>query len=283
MCALCPAKTHRIWFGITVSAIIFWLSAALLGGSGKRDEMASSVVLPAFVQVVIYGGDRYLASNIEYVRGAMSGGEIRQDEAVFRARVHQEVSALNPCHADNYWVGNAELTWGGGQSEGAEILDRAMRCRFWDEWPAFFLAFNRHFFGRDAQGARSALEIAAQRADEKNAAAYRNLAVMLVANELKDSMLALELVRKERDSATDIRLRRLLDQRVGRLEGLVILRRAKQDFEAALSRPLQQAEELLDAGYLKAFPVDPLGLGYEFRDGEFYLRRLRHEGLESLR
>lgn len=243
----------------------------------------AAVVLPAAVQVFLYAGDRYLAANIEQARAAMSGGGLRDDEVLFRVHAHRVVSQLNPCHADNYWIGNAELTWGGAHDQGSAILRRAMECRFWDEWPAFFYGFNKYFFERDVSEARRALEIAAERADAKNAAAYRNLSVMLLAGQTEDARLALDLVRSERDKATDSGLRKLLEQRALRLEGLVLLRRARADFEARFGRKLVNPEELLEAKIIEEFPQDPLKLGYEFKNGEFHLRRLRHEGLERLR
>jgi hypothetical protein len=38
------------------------------------------------------------------------------------------VVQLNPCHEDNYYQGNALLTWGGAVAEGNELLKRATDC-----------------------------------------------------------------------------------------------------------------------------------------------------------
>lgn len=271
--------------------VLFLLAAAgfVLSSLWRGDQRPSlpqppaAVVMPAAVQIVLYAGERHLAANIETVRVTMSGGSMREDEAVFRVRAHHMVSQLNACHEDNYWVGNAEMTWGGAHDVGSNLLRRAMHCRFWDEWPAFFYGFGQYFFNRDVGEARRALEMAARRADVTNAAAYRNLSIMLLATQFDDAKLALELVRKERDQATDAGLRELLSKRVIRIEGLVILRQARKEFELRFGRALSAPQELISTGVLSNIPADPLNLGYSFENGEFQLRSLRNEGLEKLR
>jgi hypothetical protein len=246
-------------------------------------ETETAVVMPAAMQVVLYGGERFLAANIEVVRASMSSGMLRQDEAGFRIRAHSIAAQLNPCNEDNYWIGNAEMTWGGAQSYGLGLLRGAMQCRFWDQWPAFFYGFSQHFFYRNMDEARRGFELAAQRTDEAAAASFRNLAVMLLAGQYEDVELALKMVRQERDQSTDAKLKKMLDLRILRLEGLATLRQAQLRFEAEFDQKLTSANELVDSGFLIRIPEDPLKLGYEFRNGEFHLRQLRHEGLESLR
>jgi hypothetical protein len=90
-------------------------------------------------------------------------------------------------------------------------------------------------------------------------------------------------VRRERDQAKDARLRDMLDQRVGRLSGLVTLREARKAFEVRFGRPLRNPKELVETGVLTGFPKDPLNLGYTFENGEFQLRTLKNEALEKLR
>jgi hypothetical protein len=149
-----------------------------------------------------------------------------------------------------------------------------MRCRYWDEWPAFFYGFNTHFFLRNTAEARQALNLAAQRSPD-NAAAFLAFSAMLAAGEIDDTRAALEMLQRERDQATDTQLREMLDKRVVRLNGLLTLRDAQAVFEKRFGRPLRQPQELLESGLLEGFPDDPLRLGYEFRDQAFHLRQLK--------
>lgn len=263
------------WFApaIAFSALgFFWLTGSLQETDTiQEQERPPEIVMSGSTQMLLYGGDRFLAANIESIRAAAAVTTSGSQD--FRLRAHAAVSQLNPCHEDNYWIGNASLSWGGAEVQGFELLSRAMRCRYWDEWPAFFYGFNQHFFQHDVNEARRALELAAQRSSQ-NAAAFRNFSIMLAAGEIDDTRMALEMLQNERDKAKDPKLREMLDKRVKRLSGLLVLRDAQTAFEKRYGRPPNEPQELLDSGLLKGFPDDPLRLGYEFRDNTFHLRQM---------
>ena len=162
-------------------------------------EVFDRVVLSAPVQLLLTGGDRFLAANFESIRAvatASDAPEAAEANASFAIRARRVVAQLNPCHEDNYYQGNALLTWGGAVAEGNDLLKRATDCRFWDEVPPFFYGFNQYFFLHDIDGARAALETAAERATD-NAAGFRKFAIMLAAGELKDDSAALEFLQRE--------------------------------------------------------------------------------------
>ena len=236
------------------------------------------VVIAAPILLVLFGGDRFLAANLEAKRLAVTGVGWGQADTSYLTRAQQEVAKLNPCHEDNYYLANGLLTWGGADREGTEVLRRAMNCRFWDELPAFFYGFNQAFFNKDVAAASSALELAAQRSTE-NAAGFRKLAVMLRAESFADEELALAYLVKQRDAARyDPKLQQMLDKRVVRLRGLVALRAAKRRFEVG-GRLLSDLQQLVDAGLLEKIPEDPLRLGYELRDGRIILKKLKVAGV----
>jgi hypothetical protein len=237
------------------------------------------VVIAAPVLLVLFGGDRFLAANLETMRLAATGVDWGQADTGYLIRAQQEVAELNPCHEDNYYLANGLLTWGGADREGTEVLRRAMQCRFWDELPAFFYGFNQWFFNKDIAEASRALELAAQRATG-NAAGFRKLAVMLQAETFADEQLALDYLIQQRDAASDPKLRGMLDKRVVRLQGLVTLREAQRRFEAKHGA-LVRLEQLVEAGLLPALPEDPLRLGYELREGRIILKKMKIAGMED--
>lgn len=254
---------------------IFWATVAVQDvDTTKQHERLAEVVVAGPTQVLMYGGDRFLAANIESIRAAASA--TATDAQGFRRRAHQAVSRLNPCHEDNYWIGNASLTWGGAEEQGFELLYNAMHCRYWDEWPAFFYGFNQHFFLHNTPEARRTLEVAAQRSSN-NAAAFRNFSIMLAAGEIDDTRTALELLQNERDKANDTKLREMLEKRIRRLTGLLTLRDSQEVFEKRYGKHLSSPQELLESGMLESLPVDPLGIGYEFRDQKFHLRQMKNQ------
>jgi hypothetical protein len=242
-------------------------------------EVEGRVVIAAPLLLVLFAGDRFLAANLEVMRLAATGVDSGQADTGYLTRAQQEVAELNPCHEDNYYLANGLLTWGGADREGTEVLRRAMGCRFWDELPAFFYGFNQAFFNKDIAEASRALELAAQRATG-NAAGFRKLAVMLQAETFADEQLALDFLIQERDAASDPKLHAMLDKRVVRLQGLVALREARRSFEAEHGG-LQALEQLVEYGLLSALPEDPLRLGYELRDGQIILKKMKIAGMED--
>lgn len=238
------------------------------------------VVIAASMLLVLFGGDRFLAANLETMRLAATGVDWGQADTDYLVRAQQEVARLNPCHEDNYYLANGLLTWGGADLEGTEVLRRAMQCRFWDELPAFFYGFNQAFFNKDIAEAGRSLELAAQRSTD-NSAAFRKLAIMLKTEQIQDEQLALDFLQSEHDRASDPKLKAMLVKRVQRLQGLVTLREAQRRFEALSGSLLADPEQLFEYGLLAAFPEDPLKLGYEFVDGRFVLKKLKVAGAED--
>lgn len=237
------------------------------------------VVIAAPILLVLFGGDRHLAANLETMRLAATGVDWGQADIGYLIRAQQEVAKLNPCHEDNYYLANGLLTWGGADREGTEVLRRAMQCRFWDELPAFFYGFNQAFFNKNIAEASRALELAAQRATG-NAAGFRKMAVMIQAEKFADEQLALNYLMQQRDSASDPKLQDMLNKRVVRLEGLIDLREAQRRYEGEHG-PLTALEQLVEKRSIDNLPEDPLRLGYELHDGRIELRKLKIAGLEE--
>lgn len=194
-------------------------------------------------------------------------------------RGHLAVSELNSCHEDNYYLANALLAWGGAEASANGILKAAMQCRHWDFFPAFLYGFNQYFFKRNVPEAQRALEVAAERSSE-NAAAMKRFSVMIGAEEFDDEAMALAYLEEQQTKANDAALAESLQNRVDRLKGLIQLREAQSVYEANFDEPLPSPQALLNAGLIEAFPNDPLGIGYEFVNGQFKLRQLRIQGVE---
>lgn len=275
--------SHRYW-PLLLALLGFTVFSAASQWRTQRPEQVTPViegrvVIAAPVLLVLFGGDRFLAANLETMRLAATGVDWGQADTGYLVRAQQEVAKLNPCHEDNYYLANGLLTWGGADREGTEVLRRAMQCRFWDELPAFFYGFNQAFFNKDIAEASRALELAAQRATG-NAAGFRKLAVMLQAETFADEKLALDYLIRQRDSSSDPKLRGMLDKRVVRLQGLVALRDAQRRFEAE-NGTLISLDQLVEYGLLPALPEDPLRLGYELRDGRIILKKMKVAGMED--
>ncbi|WP_230623681.1 hypothetical protein [Stutzerimonas stutzeri] len=237
------------------------------------------VVVSAPLLVILHGGDRFLAADLETVRLAATGMDNRGVDTGYLIRAQREVARLNPCHEDNYYLANGLLTWGGAVEEGNEVLRAAVECRFWDEIPPFFYGINLSFFQHNNEEAARVLEIGAQRSPQ-NAAAMRKLAVMLRAEQFADERLALNYLTQQRDNASDPKLREMLDKRVIRLQGLIELREAQRRYEQGHG-PLTTLDQLVEQHLIESLPNDPLRLGYELRNGRIELKKLKIAGLEE--
>ncbi|WP_395505830.1 hypothetical protein [Ectopseudomonas hydrolytica] len=258
--------------------------AAVLWRSGQpivfhNITVEDRVVVSAPVLTVLYGGDRFLAANLEAIRLSATAVDQGQADLHYLVRAQVVVARLNACHEDNYYLANGLLTWGGAVAEGNEVLRRAIMCRFWDGIPAFFYGVNLAFFGKDKEQAVQAFEIAAERWPE-NAVTLKRMAIMLRAEALADERLALSYLMQQRDTTHDTKLREMLDKRVERLQGLIELRTAQRRYEEAYA-PLQDLQQLVDSGEISMLPQDPLRLGYELRDGRIEFRELKIPGMES--
>ena len=237
------------------------------------------VVIPAPLLVLLNGGDRFLAADLETMRLAATGLDDRGADTGYLVRAQKEVARLNPCHEDNYYLANGLLTWGGAVEEGNAVLRAAVACRFWDEFPPFFYGINLSFFQHNNEEAARMLEIGAGRSTQ-NAAAMQKLAIMLRAEQFADERLALNYLIQQRDSASDSKLHDMLDKRVIRLQGLIALRDAQRRYEQEHG-PLTSLDQLIEQHMIESLPTDPLRLGYELRDGHVELKKLKIAGLEE--
>ncbi|MCW9088250.1 MAG: hypothetical protein OQK54_01825 [Gammaproteobacteria bacterium] len=274
-----PLLQAVLYFG-GFALLVLWRSEQPAPGTPPLSH--DRVVIASPVLTALYAGDRFLAANLETIRLSATGIDRGMADTFYLLRAHKVVADLNPCHENNYYIANALLTWGGAVDEGGDILERATACRHWDELPPFLYGFNQFFFNRNIDKAQQWLEIAAQRAD-RNAAGYRKFAIMIEVEQIEDEKIALEMLRKERVQAEGARLKGMLDKRIERLEGLATLRDAQREYEKRSGTPLTDPAALIEAGILKAFPQDPLRIGYEFVEGDFRLKKVKVAGIEERR
>ncbi len=271
-----PLTLAVLGFALFVG-IAFW--RALQPVQLRPQLSTDRVVISAPILLALYGGDRFLAANLETFRLSATGMDDRGVDTSYLIRAQREVARLNACNEDNYYLANGLLTWGGAVAEGNRVLRAALDCRFWDYIPPFFYGTNLAFFQHDNSKAAEILELGAQRSQE-NAAGLRKLAIMLRAKNFADERLALNYLIQQRDTTSDPKLKGMLDKRVQRLQGLLILRKAQRRYELSHGS-LQRLEQLVEQGLLESLPVDPLRLGYELRDGRIVLKKLKIAGMEE--
>lgn len=269
-----------LWLLAVLGYLGFIAGAKNLATSPLRvTDIEGSVVLPPTLQTVLYLGDRYLAANIESMRVLATGGDLNNTQSDYFQRLHTGVALLNPCHEDNYYIANALLAWAGQVDPALMILGEASECRFWDDGPPFFLGYSLYFFKHQAHSGRAWLETAARRSAE-NRVAYQRFGILMESEDYPDASSAREFLALQRKQVSDPKLQLLLAQRMSRLDGLIALQHAQKTFEQRYGEKLENPMELLNRKILPQFPMDPMKLGYEFNDGQFYLKELRIQGVK---
>lgn len=221
------------------------------------------VTLPVFVQVVLAGGDRYLAASWAAVRALVTETvRMKPDDYQILARVQQDASWLNPAHEDNYYTAAAILPWEGQVQATQTILRRATAARPFDVQPPFYYGFYMVHFLDDPLGAAEWLRRAALHLPDPNerlmlqdvAARWLGRSQDLdMAARIVDAMAAQT---KRKDFAD------YLHKRSQRLRDLAMLRRAADEYRQRVGRPPNSLADLQSQGIVKRLPVDPLGIGY---------------------
>lgn len=221
------------------------------------------VALPLVPQLLMSGGDRYLAANLGTWRALVAVPErmSRQQFAV-QGRLQKDVAWLNPRHEDNYWVAAAILPWNGQHPAAQEVLRAASIARPYDWQPQFYYAFGMYYFDRNPDAGAQWLHTAAQRLSDQDdhymlesiaASWYEKRYAPLDAADYLEVM-----ARQSRSSGFKLYLLR----RVERLRALATLREAASRFQTLRGRPLRDVNELTAAGLVKSLPKDPFGFGF---------------------
>lgn len=221
------------------------------------------VALPRWVQVLMAGGDRYLAANLSYFRALVAGtGQLSGGTYRVLGQIQSDVATLNPAHEDNYYIAAAILSWNGEVDAAQHVLGAATSARPHDVYPPFFYGFNQWFFRKDALGAVTAFREAASHTQDE---ATQQALLVMAANfsqKQDDPMVARGVLLAMAAQARHPQFREHLRQRATRMEQLVSLRDAASRYLALKGTPLRSMEQLVRSGLLTSLPRDPLGLGY---------------------
>jgi len=248
--------------GLLLALACFAINAAIVPRLFERPRAPASpemqVALPRFVQVLMAGGDRYLAANLAGFRALVSSPETMTAEN-FRilGLVQSDTAWLNPAHEDNYYIAAALLPWYDQVAATQFILRRASVARPFDWAPPFYYAFNAiHFYKNVAEGAQWLREASRHTRDEMQQLEFQQLAALWSARG-EDAEFAIRMHRAMARESKHKGFASFLEKRAARLENLLTIDRAIARFRAASGRAPERLEDLLAAGMLQAIPEDP--------------------------
>jgi tetratricopeptide (TPR) repeat protein len=228
------------------------------------------VALPRFVQVMMTGGDRYLAANIATWRSLVASTEkMQRDNFAIQGRLQADAAWFNPAQEDNYYVAAAILPWYGELNAAQYVLRRAGDARPFDWQPLFYYGFNIYHFQRDPVAAADWLRKAARQARlEEDAYVLENIAVSWYEKGYKPEV-ALKVVETMAAGARSGGFKQYLGQRAQRLRSLMTLQDAAARYQELRGQPIRKLSDLVDSGLVAAIPADPFGIGFDVgQDGK---------------
>mgnify|MGYP000904725653 FL=1 len=252
-----------------VGMVIYALAVSQLAEAPRRPALEEMrVAMPRFAQVLLAGGDRYLAANIATVRALVASTEgLSPEQFAIQGRVQRDASWLNPAQQDNYYLAAGILSWNGQLETTQTILRRAHDARPFDIWPAFYYGFHEWHYNKLPLEGVHWLRLAAERAP-----GYPEQVGLLEmasrwASTSDDLGEAIRVVRNMAAGTRDQAFRSYLLKRAGRLEALRELSLSAEKFRQQFDRSPTSLKELLAPGLLQKLPQDPFGEGFELDSG----------------
>lgn len=244
-------------------AITFLCAADYIWQSPRRKPPEQMrLALPPVFEVLAFGGDRFFASNVGIFRVWTLDTEVRDRTSIQTlAQLHRNIAILNPWNTDNYYHANALLPSEGEVEAAQFVLSQATQARYWDEWPPYFYALNQAHDLRDPVGADAFIRMADERAIGPNRERYRSLRASWLerGSNLRESMQALlDMYNSERNE----NLKRILAARALRVNGLLILQDATEQYTKRYGSTPKSLSDLLMSGIIKEIPRDPFDIGY---------------------
>ncbi len=222
------------------------------------------IALPLFMQVVMSGGDRFLAANIATLRALTTDTQNqRPDRFLVQAIVQKDIAWLNPRHEDNYYLAAANLSWNGQLDSAQHILQKASEARPFDMLPPFFFAFNEYHFKHDPVTAAHWLKVAAEHSqdNEEQRLILEKIAARWT-EKGQDRHEAVNLLEGMAAKSRHRALRHLISLRAKRVRHLIRLDEAIATYKKQYRRLPPSLETLTQSNVIDSIPQDPFGHGY---------------------
>jgi len=247
-----------------LSALFYGIAAQRLSGLPRETARPELLIaLPRFAQVLLAGGDRYLAANMAgvWVLVADTGRMSAEDYAV-QAKLQRDIAWFNPAHEDNYYIAAAILPWNGEVDAAQYVLRKASDVRLFDWYPLFHYGFLFYHFHKDpATGAQWLLKGIPRVKDQQDQWALQNAAALWIEKGYQTASAAGLVDAMAADSPPGA-FRNYLKVRARRLRDLAMLQDGVKRFRERFGKDVEKLDDLVSSGLIAELPTDPLGFGY---------------------
>jgi hypothetical protein len=252
---------------------VFLLDRVVTAWSSLTQNEESSFVMPAPLLKITSLGFDGLVSDVLFLKGLMFIGSSLEQKGTIRVKpsewqwflaIMNRAADLDPYFQDPYYLGNANLTWGAGMINEANLfLEKGRQARTWDPQIPFYLGFNNFFFLKDNGKASDYLMEASRKPGADPV--YARLAVNLAfkGNRTENAIgFLVELIRKTEDRS----LRKRYETRLSAFNAVMFLEKAVERYRAKFNRSPKALSDLVTSGVIANMPEDPYG-------GTFYMEK----------
>lgn len=219
--------------------------------------------LPRFAQVLMAGGDRYLAANLAGFRVLVADtGRMSAEDYKVQAKLQRDIAWFNPAHEDNYYVAAAILPWNGQVDAAQYVLRKASDARTFDWYPLFHYGFLFYHFRKDpATGAQWLLKGVPRVTNQQDEWALQNVAAVWIEKGYQTANAA-GMVEAMAENSPRGAFRNYLQVRARRLRDLASLQSAVTLFRERYGKGVDKLDDLVSSGLIVELPKDPLGFGF---------------------
>jgi hypothetical protein len=221
------------------------------------------ISLPRFAQVLMAGGDRYLAANLAGFRVLVADtGRMGAEDYAVQAKLQRDIASFNPAHEDNYYIAAAILPWNGQVDAAQYVLRKASEARTFDWYPLFHYGFLFYHFRKDpATGAKWLLEAVPRVTNQQDEWALQQTAAAWIEKGYQTANAA-GMVEAMAENSPRGAFRNYLKVRARRLRDLAALQSAALVFRERYGRSVDRLDDLVSSGLVAEIPKDALGLGF---------------------
>ncbi len=257
-------RDHFYLIPLSLAWLIFATTTHRMEHAAQQTStLEMQVAIPAFIQVILSGGDRYLATNITVFRAlTVNTQDNNPDRFVIQSKIQTDAASLNPFHEDNYYLAAANLSWTNQLDSAQEILIKASNARSFDMLPPFYCAFNEYYFRHDTLSGAKWLQIASQHSsNEEDKIALAKLAAKWISKGT-DRRQALNILKLMANQSRYSNLRRQIMMRADQLNQMITIDEAIAAYTEKFHRPPSSVEDLVSSRILQSHPNDPFGQSY---------------------
>jgi len=221
------------------------------------------IALPRFAQVLMAGGDRYLAANLAGFRVLVADtGRMNGADYAVQAKLQRDIAWFNPTHEDNYYIAASILPWNSQVDAAQYVLRKASDARTFDWYPLFHYGFLFYHFHKDpATGAKWLLKAVPRVTNQQDEWALQQTAAAWIEKGYQTANAA-GMVAAMAENSPRGAFRNYLQVRARRLRDLAALQDAVKLFRERHGKGVEKLDDLVNAGLIAEIPKDPLGAGF---------------------